>query len=181
MSPIFAICGLPGSGKSTAIDAIRDLGSVIIMGDVIRNEAKKRNIEPTSENLGTIAKELRLKYGPNVIAEKCVDLIYEQSNDVIFIDGLRSMAEVKVFRKHWKFPIIAIVLEEKKRFKRLFERARSDDPKRIEDLKDRDKREIEFGLEEVLNNADYTIKNDSTKEDLKERMRKLVLDLIYNY
>lgn len=178
---ILAICGLPGSGKSTAIDAIRNLGSVIIMGDIIRNEAKKRKLEPTSENLGKIAKELRLKYGSNIIAEKCVDLINKQHNNIIFIDGLRSMAEVKVFRKHWKFPIIAIVLEEKRRFKRLFERARSDDPKSIDDLKDRDKREIEFGLEEVLNNADYTIKNDSTKEDLKERIRKLVLDLIHNY
>lgn len=178
---VLAICGFPGSGKSTAIDTIRNLGSLIIMGDIIRNEAKKRKLEPTSENLGKIAKELRLKYGPNIIAEKCVDLINKQHNNIIFIDGLRSMAEVKVFRKHWKFPIIAIVLEEKRRFKRLFERARSDDPKSIDDLKDRDKREIEFGLEEVLNNADYTIKNDSTKEDLKERIRKLVLDLIHNY
>ncbi len=178
---VLAICGLPGAGKSTAIDAIRNLGSVIIMGDIIRNEAKKRKLEPTSENLGKIAKELRLNNGPNIIAEKCVDLINKQYNNIIFIDGLRSMAEVKVFRKHWKFPIIAIVLEEKRRFKRLFERARSDDPKSIDDLKDRDKREIEFGLEEVLNNADYTIKNDSTKEDLKERIRKLVLDLIHNY
>ncbi len=178
---VLAICGLPGSGKSTAIDTIRNLGSVIIMGDIIRNEAKKRKLEPTSENLGKIAEELRLKYGSNIIAEKCVDLINKQHNNIIFIDGLRSMAEVKVFRKHWKFPIIAIVLEEKRRFKRLFERARSDDPKSIDDLKDRDKREIEFGLEEVLNNADYTIKNDSTKEDLKERIRKLVLDLIHNY
>jgi dephospho-CoA kinase len=181
MKRVVAICGLPGAGKSTAIDAIRNLGSVIIMGDIIRNEAKKSNLEPTSENLGRIAKELRKKYGPNIIAEKCVELIKNQSDDIIFIDGLRSMAEVKVFRKHWKFPIIAIALEEKARFKRLFERARSDDPKSIDDLKERDKREIEFGLEYVLDNADYIIKNNSTKEDLKERIRKLVLDLIYNY
>ena len=51
-----AICGLPGAGKSTAIDAIKDLGVVITMGDVIRKEAKKRNVEPTGENLGKIAK-----------------------------------------------------------------------------------------------------------------------------
>lgn len=178
---VLAICGLPGAGKSTAIDAIRNLGSVITMGDVIRNEAKKRNLEPTSENLGKIAEDLRLKYGPNIIAEKCIDLIFKQQNQIIFVDGLRSMAEVRVFRKYWKFPIIAVVIDEKSRFKRLFERARSDDPKSLADLKNRDKREIEFGLEEVVNNADYTIKNDSTQEDLKERIRKLVLELINNY
>ncbi|MFX1314894.1 MAG: AAA family ATPase [Promethearchaeota archaeon] len=178
---VIAICGLPGAGKSTAIGAIRDLGSVIVMGDIIRNEALNRNIEPTSENLGKIAKELRLKYGLNIIAKKCVDLINQQKDNIIFIDGLRSMEEVNVFREHWKFPIVAIIIDEKKRFERLFKRARSDDPKSLADLKERDKREILFGLEEVLNNADYSIKNDSTINDLKKRVRNVVLDLIHNY
>ncbi|MFX1408969.1 MAG: AAA family ATPase [Promethearchaeota archaeon] len=178
---VIAICGLPGAGKSTAIEAIRDLGSVIVMGDIIRNEAIKRNIEPNSENLGKIAKELRLKYGPNIIAKKCVDLINQQKDNIIFVDGLRSMEEVNVFREYWKFPIIAIIIDEKNRFERLFKRARSDDPKSLADLKERDKREILFGLKEVLINADYRIINDSTKNNLRERIRKVILDLIHDY
>jgi len=55
---VIGFCGLPGAGKSTAIEAINDLGFIISMGDVIRNEAKIRNIEPNDENLGKIAKTL---------------------------------------------------------------------------------------------------------------------------
>ena len=119
---VLAITGQPGSGKTTAIDAIRDLGLVITMGDVVRNEVKKRNLEPSGTNIGKIAKQLRKEKGPTIIAEKCVDLIMSKNEEIIFIDGIRSLSEINIFRKYWKFPIIAIVVDDKIRFKRLFEK-----------------------------------------------------------
>ncbi|MFX1430437.1 MAG: AAA family ATPase [Promethearchaeota archaeon] len=178
---VLAITGQPGSGKTTAIDAIRDLGLVITMGDVVRDEVKKRNLEPSGTNIGKIAKQLREEKGPTIIAEKCVDLIRSKNVEVIFIDGIRSLSEINIFRKYWKFPIIAIVVDEEIRFNRLFERGRSDDPKTFEELIERDKRESEFGLDGVLENVDYIIHNNSTIEDLKEKVRKLVLEIINNY
>ncbi len=178
---VIAIAGQPASGKTTAIEAIKDLGIVVTMGDVIRDEAKKRNLEPSGDIIGKIAKELREKGGPAIIAKKCVDLIKNKHEEVIFVDGVRSLSEVNIFRKFWKFPIITIVADEEKRFNRLFRRGRSDDPKNLEDLKERDKREIEFGLNKVLENADYTILNNSTIEDLQKKTRKIVLDIINNY
>ena len=175
---ICAIVGKPGSGKTTAIDAIRDLGLVVTMGDVIRNEVKKRNLEPSGNNIGKIAKELREKEGPAIIAEKCVDLIKLRKEKIIFVDGVRSLFEVNVFRKFWNFPIIAIVVNEKKRFKWLFERGRSDDPRNLDDLEERDHRETQFGLDEVINKANYIIENNSSKEDLKKKTRKIVLGII---
>jgi len=178
---ICAIVGYAGSGKTTAIEAIRDLGLVVTMGDVVRNEAKKRNLEPSGKNIGRMAKELREKEGPGIIAEKCVDLIKNKDERVIIVDGVRSISEVNVFRQFWKFPIIAIVVSEHERFNRLFERGRSDDPKNLNDLKERDKREIQFGLKEVIENADYKIQNNSTIEDLKKKTRNLILKIIETY
>ena len=104
---VIGFCGLPGSGKSTAIQSITDLGKVVTMGDVIRNEARLRGIEPSGENLGKIAKELREIGGPEIVAKKCVELINELGEEIVFVDGLRSMSEVNIFRLSWKFPIIA--------------------------------------------------------------------------
>ena len=178
---VLGFCGLPGSGKSTAIDAIRDLGIIITMGDVVRREAEKRGIGPTDENLGKIARELRKEGGKEIIAQKCVELIKNLENDVIFIDGVRSLAEVNVFRAIWKFPLIATIIDEEFRFKRLNERGRSDDPKTLEELKKRDGREFSFGLNEVVEMAEYKIENTSTKEDLKDKTRKIVLGIIRDY
>ena len=177
---VIGFTGLPGSGKSTAIDAIRNLGKIITMGDVIRNEAKKRGIEPTGENLGKIAKELREKGGDGIVAEKCVELIKQLKDEIIFIDGIRSQFEIDVFRNYWKFPIIATVIDEETRYERLFERGRSDDPKELEEFKERDKREIGFGLKEVVDKADYKIENSSTIEFLQEETLKLVKELLEN-
>ncbi|GAH41723.1 unnamed protein product [marine sediment metagenome] len=178
---ILAIVGLPGSGKTTAIENIKDLGIVVTMGDIIRDEAKRRNIEPSGVNLGKIALELRKSEGMGIIAKKCVDLIIKLKGEIIFIDGIRSLAEVNIFRKFWKFPIIAIIVDEKKRLERLFKRSRSDDPKNLEELKERDTRELKFGLDKVLKEADYKIKNNSTVDDLKKKTRDLVLKVIQNY
>ncbi len=178
---VITIVGLPGSGKTTAIEAIEDLGIIVTMGDVVRDEVKKRNLEPSGKNIGKIAKELREKSGPAIIAEKCVELIKKKNKEIIFVDGVRSLSEVNIFRKYWKFPIIAIIVDEEKRFRHLFERNRSDDPKSLEDLKERDKREIEFGLDKVLENADYLIHNNYSIEDLKKKTRKTVLEIINNY
>ncbi|MHA2282382.1 MAG: AAA family ATPase [Promethearchaeota archaeon] len=178
---ILAIVGLPGSGKTTAIEAIKDLGVVVTMGDIVRNEAKKRNIEPSGINLGKIAQQLRKSEGSGIIAKKCVDLIIEMKDETIFIDGIRSLFEVNIFRNIWKFPIIAIIVDEKKRLRRLFKRSRSDDPKDLAELKERDMREIKFGLDRVLKEADYKIKNNSTIDDLKKKTRAVVLKVIQNY
>lgn len=178
---VIGFCGLPGSGKSTAMEAIKDLGTIITMGDVIRNEAKIRGIEPTDVNLGKIANDLRNEGGQEIIAKMCVELINNLKSDVIFVDGVRSIAEINIFRKSWKFPLIATVIDENIRFKRLYERGRRDDPKTIDELRERDKREIQFGLMDVIKNAEYKIENSSTIEDLKNKTRRIVLEIIKNY
>jgi len=171
-------CGLPGSGKSTAIEAIEDLGKVVTMGDVIREEAKKRGLEPSGDNLGKIAKELRKEGGPKIIAQKCVDWIQSFDADTVFIDGLRSMHEVKVFRQNWNFPIIAVLLDEELRFERLAKRSRSDDPQTLDELRKRDQRELGFGLREVIQNADYKVQNNISETEFKQKVRELVTKLL---
>ncbi len=175
---VIGFAGLPGSGKSTAIDAVRDLGTVVTMGDVVRLEAIKRKIDPTSQNLGKIAREIRKKEGEAVIALKCVELILEKPQEFVFIDGLRSLEEVKVFRSYWEFPIIAIVLDSKIRFKRLKERRRSDDPLTYSQFLERERRETKFGIENVINHSDYIVENDSDAESLEKEVRRIVLEII---
>ncbi|MFW9950953.1 MAG: AAA family ATPase, partial [Candidatus Thorarchaeota archaeon] len=72
---VIGFCGFPGSGKSTALDAVNDMGKIINMGDVIRNEVKIRGLTPDDSNLGKIANELRLMEGTDIIAEKTIEMI----------------------------------------------------------------------------------------------------------
>ncbi|MBD3211507.1 MAG: flagellar hook-basal body complex protein FliE [Candidatus Lokiarchaeota archaeon] len=175
---IIGFCGLPGSGKSTAIEAINDWGVVINMGDIVREEAKKSNISETDENLGKIAQNLRQVEGKGVLAKKCVEKIQKSNNSTFFIDGLRSWEEVEMFRKYWKFPVIAIKTDLEKRFQIIKKRDRKDDPDTLKELRKRENRELNFGLDKVIKNADYEIMNNSTKKVLKKKTREIVKKII---
>ena len=83
---LIAIVGLPASGKSTAIDAIKKFGPIVVMGDVIREEAKKRTLDPSPENIGKIAQELRSDFGKDIIARRCMEKIHKLHYPTVFID-----------------------------------------------------------------------------------------------
>ncbi len=178
---VIGFCGLPGSGKSTVLKAIEDLGVIITMGDIIRNETRKRSIEPTDENLGKVAQKLQDEFGPDILAEKCVVLIKNLEAEVVFIDGLRSIAEAKIFRNYWKFPIVAVMVDDNVRFERLSKRARPDDPKTLKSLRERDQREISYGLNEVINSANYKVNNNFFVKEVQKIVRDLILNIINNY
>ena len=72
---IIGFVGLPGSGKGEASNIARQHGlAVVVMGDVIRQEAARQGLEPTDQNLGRIGNYLRAKGGPDAIAKKTLDL-----------------------------------------------------------------------------------------------------------
>ncbi len=171
---------LPGAGKSTALKAVEDLGVIITMGDVIRTEAQKRGLPLTDENLGFVASYLRKKEGKGIIARKCVGQIEQQDEKIVFIDGLRSMHEVNIFRDYWEFSVIAIKISQEKRFEIIKNRNRDDDPTTLRELQLRDEREIDFGLQKVIEHADFVIHNNSTEEELKRKTRRKVLEIIKN-
>ncbi len=71
---VVGIVGMPGSGKTEATKIARKKGfSIVKMGDVIREEVERRDLDPTDKNMGRIATELREKEGKDAIAKRCID------------------------------------------------------------------------------------------------------------
>jgi len=59
---VIGLAGMPGAGKSVVVAIAKGNGyGVVVMGDVVREEAKKRNLELSPEDLGKIMLELRQK------------------------------------------------------------------------------------------------------------------------
>ena len=60
---IVGFVGMPGSGKSVAADVAREMNiPVVVMGDVIREEAARRGLDPTDKNLGAVGNDLRTRH-----------------------------------------------------------------------------------------------------------------------
>jgi dephospho-CoA kinase len=73
------------------------------------------------------------------------------------------------------------MIDDNVRFERLSKRARPDDPKTLENLRERDQREISFGLNEVIISANYKVNNNFSVKEVQKIARDLILNIINNY
>ena len=96
------------------------------------------------------------------------------------IDGLRSPAELGVFREAFghRLKVIAIICPASARASRIGARGRIDDTTDAGGFEARDRRELAWGLEQVIKAADQTIDNSGTLADLRDDVRRLVRDLL---
>lgn len=167
---------MPGAGKSTIAAGLKSKGfDVYNMGDAVRAEAKRRNLEPTGKNLGKLMLELREKNGLGVVAELTKPQIINSNSNVVIIDGIRSNHEIEVFKKIGTVKLLLIEATPNTRYNFLNERGRSDDPKSRETFDERDKREIGVGLSDSIASADKTISNSNlSKDELIEAAHKTI-------
>ena len=167
---------MPGSGKSTIVSALKAKGiEALNLGDGVRAEAKRRNLEPTGDNLGKLMLELRKKNGAGAIAELLTESIKNSQSKVIIVDGVRSITEVEVLRNVGSVKLLSIEATADTRYKFLSSRGRSDDPITREKFEERDNRELGIGIGESIAIADETIVNsDITLDELTERAHKVI-------
>lgn len=177
---VIGVAGMPGSGKATAEQVFTERGyPIIVMGDEVREEAKRRNLVPTPENLGKAMLQIREDEGPAVLAKRCIPKIKGANSQIVVVDGVRSPEERDEYKEAFKsFFLIAIHASPETRFKRLLHRSRSDDPSEWETFTARDRRELSVGLGDVIATADHLVVNEGTKGHLHNNMEKVLRKVI---
>lgn len=174
---IIAVVGMPGAGKGLVADEMaRSLKCPIIrMGDVIRHEARRRGLEPTDRNLGRIMLEMRRRFGPAAVAERCLGKLATLRAPVVVVDGIRSYHEVEAFKRSARHVVlVAVFASTGRRFERLYGRERADDPKTWEAFRARDERELGVGLGSAMAMADYMVLNEGEPGDTRGMVAGLV-------
>jgi dephospho-CoA kinase len=182
MSKVIVITGMPGSGKTEALTVAEELGiHVFRMGQCVVDEVKARGLKDDSEHVPKIAHEMRQTHGPRIWAERTVEKVRAaKPGKTIIIDGSRSGEEIETFREEWgnDLVIVAIHTSPGLRYERLMKRGRKDDPAALEKIKERDARELGWGLGEVISLADTVIINDGTLDELHRNIREILEDFI---
>lgn len=173
---VLGLTGMPGAGKSLFVEAAEKCGYLkVTMGDVIREETRKRGLEATPQNVGKVMLELRREGGNNIIAEKCVPKIQAQASGKIVIDGIRSLNEADVFKSNFQFfKLVTVHASPQIRFVRLSQRGRSDDPPNFDVFYERDMRELSVGLGNAIAMAEDVLVNHDSMESFKAQVKKFL-------
>jgi dephospho-CoA kinase len=172
---IIAFTGMPFSGKSEAVGIAKDIGIPIIrIGDAVWEEVKKQGLEINDKNVGTLANQMRERYGMDIWAKRTIEKIKSMDKvDFLVIDGIRNVEEIESFKTKLEenFILIAVEVPDEIRFKRAMSRGREDDSMVLEKIKERDKRERNWGIDAVIASADIVISNEGTHEELHNKIR----------
>lgn len=172
---IIAFVGLPGVGKSVAVDYITEKEyPKVYFGGIIYSAMNEAGIEITPESQQKFRKEIREIEGKDFVVKRVIkqvrDLIDAGQNRIV-LDGLYSWTEYKILKREFpgEMSVVAIVSNKRLRHHRLT--TRPERPFTFEEANQRDWSEIE-DLEKggPIAIADHYIINNSNFEDMYKQL-----------
>ncbi|MDA1338216.1 MAG: AAA family ATPase [bacterium] len=185
---IIGLTGLPASGKATVAAYLVNKYNFkqLVFSDIIKSELAKDNIvSPDREDYKIKARDLRQLHGDGALALLLIKQILQTDPKIennYVLDGVRTMGEVieiqKVGGKVW-----AITAPVEKRLAWMNNRNRDIDTKfSLQDLQKLDEKELHSGektegdhtLAQTIKNADVTLVNDKTVEELQIKTEELL-------
>lgn len=176
---IIAFVGLPGVGKSVAVDYITEKGyPKVYFGGVILDALTEAGLEHNQENEKAFREEIRVREGKDFVVKRIIkqikDLV-EAGQHRIIADGLYSWTEYKALKKEFpgELSVVAVVATKKLRHRRLANRPVR--PLTQEEADKRDWAEIE-GLEKggPIAIADHYIINNSHLDNMYRQLDEIL-------
>ena len=165
---------MPFSGKSEAVQIAKDQNiPVIRMGDMVWQETKNQGLELNDKNVGMVANDMRKTHGMDIWAKRTLEKIKSMKDaNLLVIDGLRNIEEIETFEKELgkDFVVVAVQVSDELRYQRAMNRGREDDAQDLDLIKERDKRELSWGLGNVIASADIVVSNEGNVEDFQQKI-----------
>jgi dephospho-CoA kinase len=176
---IIAVVGMSGSGKSTAVDYLKQKGvPQIYFGGVILGEMRKLGIEITEANEKAFREKIREQEGKDFVVRRAIreiEGLIAAGQHKILLDGLYSWTEYKILKQAFptEITIIALVPDKKLRQERVG--ARQERPLTIEEINKRDYAEIE-NLEKggPIAMADFFLINNGETAVTQKRLDEIL-------
>jgi dephospho-CoA kinase len=158
--------GMPGSGKDELVEVAHQMGlATLKMGDLVRDETRRRGLALTNQNVARVASEERDKHGAGIWAQRAIPKLTETK---MLVDGCRSDSEVTVFRHHFgDLFVLGIYSSPEHRYDRMARRARGDDGADLQEFYDRDRRELKWGIGNAFTLADGMLINEGTLDGFR--------------
>lgn len=150
----------------------------VYFGGITIDEVTARGLEVNEKNEKFVREDIRAKEGKAAYAKRIIakiEALFASDHSYVIADGLYSWTEYKEFKEKYGAAavIIAITAPRKMRHARLANRPVR--PLSDEDVTSREYAEIE-NLEKggPIANADYTMLNTSTEEDLYAQLQAIL-------
>lgn len=173
---IIGITGTLGAGKGTVVDyLIKEKGFVhfSVRAFIVR-ELERRGMPVNRDTLTALANEMRAKNSPSYIIEELFREAVAQEKNCI-IESIRTPGEIAALRSKPNFFLLAVDADPRVRFNRIRKRRSETDNVSFNSFISSETREMHSddpnkqNLSECIKQADYTILNNGSLEELHEK------------
>ena len=179
---IIGVTGKYCAGKDSVAELLQAKGFIhISLSNIIREEAHKRSMQDTRENLIALGNELRRKYGNSILALGALQQVDLAKNYVI--TSIRHPAEVEFLKKQPLFTLLSVNAPQTIRWERMQQRQRNDNLQTFQDFQRWENQESSSQdtaaqqLNAVIALADKTLHNEDTLSHLQHELNKLLHEL----
>lgn len=188
------VTGLPGSGKGTFVEILRQIlaaqqiqTTYYSLSDMVRSEARRQGLPIERPVLRQVANELRQQQGSGVLSKMVLQQIAADNvpAGLIIIDAIRNPEEVRLLRRQLSnnFFLVAVEAPLELLIERVMRRGRSDEVKEVTAQRELAQRMIlgESGtnepahghnIAECIQLADWHIDNSQSLATLTEEAKK---------
>jgi len=143
---------------------------------MLRDVLDRMYIEQTRENIATLSTILRKNYGEDVMAKTMMREAEDDKNEIVIIDGVRRLADIKYLQELPHFKLVYIEADMQKRYERIIKRGENTDDigKTFEEFQKEHELETELQIRDLKNYANYVVDNNGTYTDLYEQIDKII-------
>jgi len=179
MPQYVGLTGHLGSGKGEVMKMLEKRGfKTISLSDMVREEAQRRGLEDTRDNLQLLGNELRSTFGAGALGRKVREVIEKDPMHNWVIDGIRNPGEWKELGTLTPFKMIGVYTDPELIVQRVMERKRQEGMELSrESILERLEREKGTGeppdgqqVLKCMDEADFLILNDGTLEELQKKL-----------
>ena len=175
---ILAFTGLPASGKGTAAKYFIKKHNAVAFrfSTSMRDVLDRLYLDQSRKNMSEISRVLRESFGQNLFSKVIANDASKSKSKLVVVDGVRRTYDLEALKQIKGFQLIGIEVDMKTRFERLKKRGENSDDtsKTWEQFQADHKLETEVYIPELLKQADVTIDNNGSLEDLYKQLEKLV-------
>lgn len=175
---ILGFTGLPACGKGTIAAYFKTeyKAETFRFSTMLRDVLDRLYLGHSRENMSGISRILREFFGQDLMAKVMAKDVENSQAELIVVDGVRRMEDVKYLRALPNFKLVSIEAEMKIRYERLLTRGENldDKNKTWEEFLADHQLETELTILDTMKAADIIINNDGSLEDLHKQLDELV-------
>lgn len=175
---VLGLVGPIASGKGTVKKYIEEKhqGKDCRFSTVLRDVLSRVDIPISRENLQKVSTVLRQTFGEDLLAKAIVKDAEGIDADIVVIDGVRRLADIKYLKEMKNFFLVSIDADSKARYSRLVERKENegDQDKSYEQFLADHEAEADREVPIVMAQANYRIDNSGSLDGLFGQVEQII-------